>query len=63
MTAPEGVGTRSRYRERKDSAPLRTLVETVRREGRVVIAIRPEWMRDYDIDRDPRVIETTLIAR
>nr|MBS1902059.1 pyridoxamine 5'-phosphate oxidase family protein [Actinomycetota bacterium] len=32
-------------------------------EGFVVIAIRPEWMRDYDIDRDPRAIETTLIAR
>ena len=62
-----------------DSARLRTLVETVRREGRGVlattapdgapeaglvgIAIRPEWMREDDVDREPRAIETTFLAR
>lgn len=28
--------------------------------GFVVIAIRPEWIRDYDVEREPRSVETTL---
>ena len=31
-------------------------------EGFVVIAIRPEWMRDYDVEREPRAIETTFVT-
>jgi hypothetical protein len=31
-------------------------------EGFLVIVIRPEWMRDYDVTREPRAIEATLAA-
>ncbi|MBS1908076.1 MAG: pyridoxamine 5'-phosphate oxidase family protein [Actinobacteria bacterium] len=29
-------------------------------DGFVVIGIRPRWIRDYDVEREPRAIETTL---
>lgn len=32
-------------------------------DGFIVIAIRPEWMRDYDVAREPRAIETIFAAR
>jgi hypothetical protein len=31
-------------------------------EGFVVIVIRPKWMRDYDVSREPRAIEATFVA-
>jgi len=32
-------------------------------EGFVVIAVRPQWIRDYDVEREPHAIETELPAR
>ncbi|KJL35210.1 Pyridoxamine 5'-phosphate oxidase [Microbacterium azadirachtae] len=31
-------------------------------EGFILIMIRPEWMRDYDVSREPRAVEATFAA-